>query len=289
VVLGIPADQISIGAVAGHLGGQPAALALDNLETPWEAETLETETVLGELAAVPGLSVTVTLRSGNRPDGVAWRDAIEVDPLDHEDAKRVFLAIAGNKHAADAHLANLLAALDGVPLAVTLMAHAAEAEPDLDGIWQRWQTEPDRTAMLKRARGDHRLLSLGVSLELSIKGPSMTEPARRLLSLLGILPDGIARGDLETLLPRLGNTAAATLRQVALAFDEAGRLRTLAPVREHVAAHHPPAPEDLGRAIDHYSGLASELGPMCGPRAAPKRLPDFRRKPPISRTRCCLG
>jgi hypothetical protein len=128
-VLGIPADQASIGNVVAHLAEEPAALALDNLETPWEAETLETETLLGELAAVPGLSLTVTLRSGNRPDGVAWRDAIEVEPLDHEDAKRVFLAITGNKHAADAHLANLLAALDGVPLAVTLMARAAEPSP----------------------------------------------------------------------------------------------------------------------------------------------------------------
>ena len=262
VVLGIPADQMSIGAVAGHLGGQPAALALDNLETPWEAETLETETLLADLAAVPGLALTVTLRSGNRPDGIAWRDAIEVEPLDHEDAKRVFLAVAGNKHAADARLDDLLAALDGVPLAIKLMAHAAEAEPDLAGIAQRWQTE--RTEMLKRGAGDDRLINIGASLELSIKSPRMTDPARRLLSLLGVLPDGIARGDLETLLPRLGNTAAATLRQVALAFDEAGRLRALAPVREHVAAHHAPAPEDLTRAIDHYSGLAKELAPKCG-------------------------
>ena len=74
--------------------------------------------MLAELAAVPGLSLAVTLRGGNRPDGVAWRDAVEVEPLGDEDAKRVFLAIAGNKHAADAHLANLLAALDGVPLAI---------------------------------------------------------------------------------------------------------------------------------------------------------------------------
>ena len=147
-VLGIPADQTSIGAVVGHLAGQPAALALDNLETPWEAETLETEALLAELAAVPGLSLTVTLRSRNRPGGVAWREAVEVVPLSSEDAKRVFLAIAGDKHAADAHLGDLLAALDGVPLAIELMAHAAESEPDLAGVWQRWQTE--RTEMLKR-------------------------------------------------------------------------------------------------------------------------------------------
>ena len=173
-VLGIPADQVSIGNVIGHLAGQPAALALDNLETPWEAETLETETLLAELAAVPGLSLAVTLRSGNRPDGVAWRDAIEVEPLDHEDAKRVFLAIAGNRHAADAHLDDLLAALDGVPLAIKLMAHAAEAEPDLDGIWQRWQTE--RTEMLKRGASENRLLNLGGLARAVDQGPAHDRP-----------------------------------------------------------------------------------------------------------------
>jgi SIR2-like domain len=39
-VLGISADQASIGSVVGRLAAQRAALALDNLETPWEAETL---------------------------------------------------------------------------------------------------------------------------------------------------------------------------------------------------------------------------------------------------------
>ena len=80
--------------------------------------------MLAKLAAVPGLSLAVTLRGGNRPAGVPWRDAIEVKPLGSEDARRVFLAIAGKTHATDAHLDHLLAALDGVPLAIELLAYA---------------------------------------------------------------------------------------------------------------------------------------------------------------------
>ncbi len=261
-VLGIPVDQASLGNVIGRLAEVPTALALDNLETPWQAETYEVEALLAQLAAAPGSSLTVTLRRGNQPGGVAWREPIEVKPLGREDARRVFLAVAGDKHAANAQLGELLTVLDGVPLAIELLAYTAQAEPDLEGLWQRWQTE--RTAMLKRGTGDHRLLNLAVSLELSIAGPGMTDPARRLLTLLGLLPDGIARGDLETLLPGFGNAAAATLRQVALAFDEARRLRTLAPIREHLATHHPPVAEDLARGIDHYAGLARDLGPKSG-------------------------
>jgi tetratricopeptide (TPR) repeat protein len=261
-VLGLPVEQARIGAVVGRLAASPAALALDNLETPWAAETLETEAVLAELAGVPGASLAVTLRRGQQPGGVAWREPVEVRPLGTEDARRVFLAIAGNRHAADPRLGDLLTALDGVPLAIELLAYPAQAEPDLDGLWQRWQTE--RTAMLRRGPGDHRLLNLAVSLELSIAGPGMTDAGRCLLSLLGLLPDGIARDALETLLPGCGNAAAATLRQVALAFDEARRVRVLAPIREHVAAHHPPAAVDLARGAEHYAGLARDLGPTAG-------------------------
>jgi TIR domain len=261
-VLGIPAEQSSIGNLIGRLAEEPAALALDNLETPWQAETYETEALLGHLAAAPGSSLAVTLRRGHQPGGAAWREPIEIKPLGREDAKRVFLAIAGVKHAANPQLDELLNALDGLPLAIELLAYPARAEQDLEGIWQRWRTE--RTAMLKHGAADHRLLDLAASLELSIVGPGMTDPARRLLSLLGLLPDGIARGDLETLLPGCGNAAAGTLRQVALAFDEARRLRALAPIRDHVAARHPPTPEDLARGVDHYAGMATDLGPKCG-------------------------
>ena len=44
------------------------------------------------------------------------------NPLSGDDPKLLFLAVAGKKHENDTHLANLLAALDGIPLAIELMA-----------------------------------------------------------------------------------------------------------------------------------------------------------------------
>jgi hypothetical protein len=74
----------------------------------------------------------------------------------------------------------VLLVLDGVPLAITLMAGAAEGQPELDGTWRRWQDE--RTQMLQRANATHRLLNIEVSYEISLQGPRMTAEGRRLLA-----------------------------------------------------------------------------------------------------------
>ena len=80
----------------------------------------------------------------------------------------------------------------------------------------------------------------------------------------GVLPDGVAHADLERLLPAAGLGAAAVLRQLGLAFDEADRLRTLAPIREHIAAAHPPPSADLDPAVSHYAQLAATTGNQVG-------------------------
>ena len=54
------------------------------------------------------------------------------------------------------------------------------------------------------------------------------------------------------------------LRRRGLGFDEGGRLRTLPPVRHHVADAHRPSAEDLDRAVGHYVALARQLGGRVG-------------------------
>jgi hypothetical protein len=163
------------------------------------------------------------------------------------------LAWLGTKFEADPKLDELLDELDGVPLAVELMGYAAQGQPNLDGVAKRWQHE--RVTMLKRMRGDKPELSVPVSVEASITSPRMDYAARRLLTLLGVLHDGITEDGLAGLMPGTGLAAAATLRQVGLAFDEGDRLRTLAPIRDYVAAAYPPEPSDLAGAISRYPHL----------------------------------
>jgi tetratricopeptide (TPR) repeat protein len=105
----------------------------------------------------------------------------------------------------------------------------------------------------------------------------MTGEARRLLSLLGLLPDGIAEEDLDVLLPDSGQTAAHSLRSVGLASNLNGRLRVLAPVREHVARRDPPDAKDLARAQNHYLELAAlgrNVGRKDGAEAVRRLAPE---------------
>ena len=74
-----------------------------------------------------------------------------LSPLPVAEARRLFLAVAGPGFSADPRLEELLAGLDGVPLAVELMAYAAQGQSDLAEVTQRWQGE--RTGMLARMGG----------------------------------------------------------------------------------------------------------------------------------------
>jgi hypothetical protein len=240
----------------------PAILVLDNAETPWEADREATERLLTDLSGIAGLALLASVRSNQRPLGPAWRETITVTPLRIDSGTEAFLAIAGAKHKADPLLDTLVKALDGLPLAITLLAHFAEPEPDLSGVWDGWQCK--RTELLSRPGGSTRLTNAAVSFEVSIAGPRMTPMARRLLAIAALLPDGIAHTDLNDLLPDEAAEAARVLRSVGLAHDEQGRLRLLAPVREYIAASYPPEEADRERAVGHYTGLARTFGPRIG-------------------------
>jgi hypothetical protein len=246
--------------VLARLGEAPCVLVLDSAETPWWADTEGTEAAFATLAAVPGLVLVASLRGRQRPFGLAWCDSIDVPPLAMPEARMVFLAVSGQSYTNDPHLDLLVAAQDGLPLTIELLAYLAEGEP-LIGHWHQWTER--RVDMIRRNQ-DGPGLSMAVSFDLSINGPRTTDHARRLLSLLSVLPDGIAHEDLNTLLPGIGNQAAMTLRKVGLALDDQARLRVAQPIRDYVQVNHAPRPDDLARAVSHYSLLAEPQGWQVG-------------------------
>jgi hypothetical protein len=85
-----------------------------------------------------------------------------------------------------------------------------------------------------------------------------------LLGLLAHLPNGIALEELAHILPSDSNQAASALRKTGLAFDESGRLRVLAPLREYVLRKHPPTEEDLKRLVGYYANATVAEGSKVG-------------------------
>lgn len=251
-------------------------LVLDNFETPWEADQSGIESFLAALADVPGSALIITMRLSDRPEGVRWRETLKIDRLELKASREVFLAIAGKEFEKDSLLDTLCNVMGGVPLAINLMAHVAEGEPNLKGIWKRWEKE--RTSMLKYGAADDRLTNIEISYKLSINGPRMVSYAQRLLSILAYLPDGLAHCDIEAVLPNKSAQAASVLRKVGLAFDESDRLRLLAPLREYVRKHHGHDKKNKDRLMYHYVHLikiySNRIGLEGGEEAVTRLSPE---------------
>lgn len=242
------------------LANAPAALVLDNAETPLDADNAQVEELLSILVTIESLALVVTIRGLKRPRGVPWMPDTEAERLTDSAAAEVFVAVSGKRQfATDPDLSRLLVALDGVPLAITLMGRYAELFDSLEPVWSRWKTK--RTAMLKDGEEPDRLRNIAVSYELSIG--VLSAAARRMLSVLAMLPDGVAGRDLERVFTN-PDDATDELRRRALVFDEGQRLRMRAPLREYVATEHPPDPADERRGVDHYLALASSEGRKIG-------------------------
>jgi tetratricopeptide (TPR) repeat protein len=246
--------------VEATLGEAPALLVLDNAETPWHHEEQATEAMLRRLAAIPGLALVFSLRNNDQPHLPRSNTAVRVHPLPDHLAHRLFCTHARDVPPDHPLLPGLLAAQHGMPLAIILLAREAEGV-DVDVTQERWTRE--RTNLL--SRGSDRTSSVAVCVELSWSSPRLTSEARRLLSVLALLPSGAAKADRDGVFPlHEGANAAALLQKMALIYSEGARWRLLAPIREHVSHFHPPGPEDRERVRDFYFARARQLSSRVG-------------------------
>ncbi|KAJ7257449.1 hypothetical protein C8J57DRAFT_1721217 [Mycena rebaudengoi] len=198
-----------VATIAGHIGlekgsnmaqkiahhfahAPPSLLILDNLETPWESlsSRSEVEEFLSLLTDVPHLGLMITLRGAERPS-------------------KTFYAVADDGHD-DVSVTELLELTGNLPLAVSLIASVADSEGCAKAL-SRWKSES--TWML--SDGYDQRSSLDISIMLSYTSPRMTPGSQELLSILSMLPDGLADADLN--------------------------LKVLVPIRKHILHVYPPA------------------------------------------------
>ncbi|KAJ7486943.1 P-loop containing nucleoside triphosphate hydrolase protein [Mycena latifolia] len=229
--------------VIQHLSKRPSPLLiLDNLETPWEPKEARgrVEEFLSLLTEIQHLALIITMRGAERPQKVRWTRPflLPLKPLGDDAAWQTFIDIAEDSHKHE-DINSLLHLTDNMPLALDLVAHLVSWE-GCPNVLNRWETE--RTSLL--SQGHNKRSSLDASIALSLSSPRMTSGAKELLRLLSILPDGLSDLDLVQCKPSIPDIlqCKATLLGNTLAYtDDANRLKSLVPIREHVLHFDPPS------------------------------------------------
>jgi SIR2-like domain/AAA domain len=280
-----PTHNSTLAAIRHACRLAPAFAILDNVEGLIEANEAETSRLLGLLRDTPGLSFVVT-SSENLPGLPGWERLDHLSPLSLDDARSLFLNIATSIQPADPNLQPLLEALDGHALSLTIVAGRVDGEPSVRPMLERWNVQKGLLLQDRRT-------SVRASLHLSLTSRHMTPIAKRLLTVLGFLPDGIPAGGLKAFLggedlritDERSDEATDALRRLRLIPPRADRsLKLLNPLRECVAIECPLKNPDLERVVSAGLKLL-EKGKYVGtdkwPAASAELLPHIGNFAPI--------
>jgi len=260
---GNPTDPAAFDQALAALGLAPALLVLDNLETPYDADTTAVRDTLRRLVGVPSLTLLCSYRGHTAPAAPAFPHQPVVPPLPDDAARRLFLELAPRIRPADPHLAPFLRDLGGVPLAIELVALRAAPHDTLAELWDDWQRRGVELAK-DPDLPEGRLTSLPRSIDLSWRSTRLHEEGRGLFRMLGALPAGMAREDRAALLGDDATEAARQLLAIGLAVASEGRLDLLPPVRDAARRLAPATAAETDRWCRRYLGLLTELGPQIG-------------------------
>ncbi|KAJ7482705.1 P-loop containing nucleoside triphosphate hydrolase protein, partial [Mycena latifolia] len=253
-----PGPDLTAPVVQYLLDSSPSLLILDNLETVWEPRECraDVEKFLALLEDIEHIALIITMRGAERPAKVRWtRPFLEpLKPLSQEAARKTFVDIVDDGYTVE-DIDKILLLADNMPLAIDLIAHLVDYD-GFDSVIHQWETE--RTSLLSDGQNKGSNLELSISMSLESPRLGSVPHARDLLSLLSILPDGLADADLlQSKLP-IENILAckSALLCTSLAYtDDQKRLKTLVPIREYMQKIHPPAAYIVQPLFKHFSHL----------------------------------
>ncbi|KAJ7469001.1 hypothetical protein FB451DRAFT_1368665 [Mycena latifolia] len=236
----------------------PSLLVLDNLETVWEPREsrADVEKFLALLEDIEHLTLIITMRGAERPANVRWTHPFlePLNPLPQDAARKTFIDIVDDGYTVE-DIDKILLLADNMPLAIDLIAHLVDYD-GLDSVMHHWETE--RISLLSEGHNKGSNLELSISLSLESPRLASVPHSRDLLSLLSMLPDGLADVDLvQSKLP-IENVLAckAALLRTSLAYtDDQKRLKALVPIREYMQKMHPPTAYIAQPLLKHFTQL----------------------------------
>ncbi|KAI0302461.1 P-loop containing nucleoside triphosphate hydrolase protein [Multifurca ochricompacta] len=183
--------------IRARLNARECILCLDNFESPWDqADSIRSsvEELLSRITELHHTTVLITMRGTIRPAQTQWTrpPLAPLRTLGHDAAREIWEHITDDY---DTSAEELIKAVDHVPLAVSLLAHLAQATSS-SSLLKEWNEK--HTGLVQMGHG-HKLSSLEYSIRLSINSERMRAhpSAKSLLGALSMLPDGIHVKQLE--------------------------------------------------------------------------------------------
>ncbi|KAJ7888425.1 P-loop containing nucleoside triphosphate hydrolase protein, partial [Mycena olivaceomarginata] len=257
--IGLKPGKDPIQAVLKHLSNNPPSLLiLDELETLWEPTESrgDIDELLSLLTDINNLALMITMRGAERPAKVQWTRPflLPLKPLDLKAAHLTFIDITDDKHDLE-EVDKILSLTDNMPLAINLLAHLVDSE-GCSNVLLRWEKE--KTSVISNGFDKRSNLDLSISLSLSSPRMKLLPQSQELLSLLGMLPDGLSDVDLvQSKLPlEHPLKCKAVLKSTALAYsDENKQLKVLMPIREYIQQHLQPEDQLVYTLLKHFQDL----------------------------------
>jgi hypothetical protein len=195
--------------------------------------------------------------------------------LDLQAARLTFVDIADSGHSQE-EVDQILSLTDNMPLAISLLAHLADTE-GCSNVLSRWESE--KTSLISEGLDERSNLDLSLSLSLSSPRIQLLPHSQELLSLLSMLPEGLADSDLiQSKLPidKVLKCKAA-LKSTALAYsDEHKRLKVLMPIREYLQQHQPPRDHLVQKLFKYFEEMLKFYREYSGTQSSSKTVAQIK-------------
>ena len=243
------------------LNSKDCILCFDNFESPWDQDgdiRHSVEVLLSSIAETQRTTLLITMRGTVRPAQTQWTMPLlpPLATLDCNSARRVWEHITENY---DEFAEELIKAVDSVPLAVSLLAHLAQAtSPEI--LLRQWNSK--QTGFIHTGQAN-RQFSLDYSIQLSIDSGRMraNPSAKELLGVLSMLPDGMHKSQVEkfrAVLPEIDILSGiSTLQECGIISVIGERYQTHPIIRNFCNNCILSSQEHKSALMDFYTDLAS--------------------------------
>jgi len=191
------APDVSWPHIRTALNTKDCIICFDNFESPWDQDAdirNSVKELLSRVTELQHVSLLITMQGTVQPAQTQWTMPLlpPLITLDYDAAKRVWEHTTDNY---DVFAEELIKTVDYVPLAVSLLAHLAQAtSPQL--LLKEWHEKHTEFIYTNQANKQSNLkYSIKVSLD---SGRMRANPsAKVLLGILSMLPDGIHMQQVE--------------------------------------------------------------------------------------------